>query len=76
MGWDSLKIGGGAVEISHWKGIKEVLEANGTEVLFTRVPGIGSPIERAVKLAKIIEERYLGMSVHLIGGWKFPLQLS
>lgn len=69
MGFDSVKLGGNIVplEISHWKGIKEVLEANGTEVLFTRVPAISSSIERAKVLAKTITEKYRGRSVHLIG---------
>ncbi|KAG8920280.1 hypothetical protein FRC00_010242 [Tulasnella sp. 408] len=68
MGFDSVKLGGKIVplEISHWKGIKEVLEANGTEVLFTRVPAISSPIERAKVLAKTITEKYKGRSIHLI----------
>ncbi|KAG9031814.1 hypothetical protein FS837_002886 [Tulasnella sp. UAMH 9824] len=69
MGFDSVKLGGKIVplEISHWKGIKEVLEANGTEVFFTRVPAISSPIERAKVLAKTITEKYKGRSIHLIG---------
>ncbi|KAG8989968.1 hypothetical protein FRB90_002001 [Tulasnella sp. 427] len=69
MGWDSLRLGGKIVplEISHWKGIKEVLEANGTEVLITRVPAISSPIERAKVLSQIVTEKYRGQSVHLIG---------
>lgn len=69
MGFDSVKLGGGIVplQISHWKGIKEVLEANGVDVLFARVPAISSPVERAEVLTKIITEKYKGRSVHLIG---------
>ncbi|KAG8922357.1 hypothetical protein FRC01_014148 [Tulasnella sp. 417] len=78
MGFDSVKLGGKIVplEISHWKGIKEVLEANGTEVLFTRVPAISSPIERAKVLAKTITEKYKGRSVHLIGMSHFPDEIA
>lgn len=55
------------VEVTHWRGIKEVLEANGTEVLITRVPATSSPIERAKVLETRVSEAYPGRSVHLIG---------
>ncbi|KAG9049710.1 hypothetical protein FS837_009355 [Tulasnella sp. UAMH 9824] len=69
LGFDTVTLGASFVplQISHWRGIKEVLEANGAEVLITRVPATSSPAERAGVLAKIITERYKGRSVHLIG---------
>jgi triacylglycerol lipase len=44
-----------------------VLEANGAEVLITRVPATSSPVDRAEVLEKRISEVYPGRSVHLIG---------
>jgi triacylglycerol lipase len=55
------------VQVTHWRGIKEVLEANGIEVLITRVPATSSPVDRAKVLEKRISEVYEGRSVHLIG---------
>lgn len=67
------------MQVTHWRGIKEVLEANGTEVLITRVPATSSPVDRAIVLEKRISEVYEGRSVHLIGhsmvGRPFPRTL-
>lgn len=69
LGFDSVIIGPAIapLEVAHWRGIKEVLEENGTEVLITRVPATSSPAERAKVLEKRISEVYPGRSVHLIG---------
>ncbi|TFY78332.1 hypothetical protein EWM64_g5680 [Hericium alpestre] len=55
------------LEVTHWRGIKEVLEAIGAEVLITRVPATSSPVDRAKVLEKKVEEVYAGRKVHLIG---------
>lgn len=55
------------MQVTHWRGIKEVLEANGTEVLITRVPATSSPADRAKVLEEKISQTYPGRSVHLIG---------
>lgn len=70
LGFDSVTIGPAIapLEVTHWRGIKEVLQANGTEVLMTRVPATSSPVERAKVLEQKIEETYPGRSVHLLGG--------
>ncbi|KAK7059168.1 lipase 2 [Paramarasmius palmivorus] len=69
LGFDSVTIGPSIapLEVTHWRGIKEVLEANGTEVLITRVPATSSPVDRAKVLEERISEVYPGRSVHLIG---------
>jgi len=69
LGFDSVTIGPAIapLEVTHWRGIKEVLQANGTQVLMTRVPATSSPIERAKVLEQKIEETYPGRSVHLLG---------
>ncbi|KAJ7169700.1 Alpha/Beta hydrolase protein, partial [Mycena filopes] len=69
LGFDSVTIGPAIapMQVTHWRGIKEVLEANGTEVLITRVPATSSPIDRAKVLEEKISEAYPGRSVHLIG---------
>lgn len=69
LGFDSVTIGPAIapLEVTHWRGIKEVLQANGTEVLMTRVPATSSPIQRAKVLEQKIEEAYPGRSVHLLG---------
>jgi triacylglycerol lipase len=69
LGFDSVKIGPSIApfEVTHWRGIKEVLEANGTEVLITRVPATSSPVDRAKVLRDRIDAVYPGRSVHLIG---------
>lgn len=69
LGFDSVTIGPAIapLEVAHWRGIKEVLEENGTEVLITRVPATSSPAERAKVLEQRISQVYPGRSVHLIG---------
>lgn len=69
LGFDSVTIGPAIapLEVTHWRGIKEVLQANGTEVLMTRVPATSSPIQRAKVLEQKIEGVYPGRSVHLLG---------
>jgi triacylglycerol lipase len=69
LGFDSVTIGPAIapLEVAHWRGIKEVLHANGIEVLMTRVPATSSPIERAKVLEQKVEEMYAGRSVHLLG---------
>lgn len=69
LGFDSLTIGPAIapLQVSHWRGIKEVLEANGCEVFITRVPATSSPVDRAKVLEKKISETYPGRDVHLIG---------
>ncbi|KAG9314213.1 Alpha/Beta hydrolase protein [Chiua virens] len=69
LGFDSVTIGPAIapLQVFHWRGIKEVLETNGCEVLITRVPATSSPVERAKVLEKKISETYPGRTVHLIG---------
>ncbi|KAJ7630758.1 Alpha/Beta hydrolase protein [Roridomyces roridus] len=69
LGFDSVTIGPAIapMQVTHWRGIKEVLEANGTEVLITRVPATSSPVDRAKVLEEKISSVYPGRSVHLIG---------
>ncbi|KAG6817706.1 hypothetical protein H0H87_004497 [Tephrocybe sp. NHM501043] len=69
LGFDSVTIGPSIapVHVSHWRGIKEVLEENGTEVLITRVPATSSPVDRAHVLERTISQVYPGRKVHLIG---------
>ncbi|EJD45813.1 alpha/beta-hydrolase [Auricularia subglabra TFB-10046 SS5] len=68
LGFDKVSLGPVPVlQISHWRGIQEVLQANGVEVLITRVPATSSPSDRAKVLAQKIEEVYPGREVHLIG---------
>ena len=69
LGFDSVTIGPSIapLEVNHWRGIKEVLEANGAEVLITRVPATSSPIDRAKVLEQRISEVFPGRAVHLIG---------
>ncbi|KAI0308281.1 Alpha/Beta hydrolase protein [Multifurca ochricompacta] len=64
LGFDSVTIGPSIapLEVTHWRGIKEVLQANGIEVLMTRVPATSSPIERARVLERKIEDTYAGRS--------------
>ncbi|KAF9244533.1 Alpha/Beta hydrolase protein [Melanogaster broomeanus] len=69
LGFDSVTIGPAIapLQVSHWRGIKEILEASGCEVLITRVPATSSPVDRAKVLEKKISETYPGRDVHLIG---------
>ncbi|PFH54833.1 hypothetical protein AMATHDRAFT_362 [Amanita thiersii Skay4041] len=69
LGFDSVTIGLSIapVQVTHWRGIKEVLESNGTEVLITRVPATSSYVDRAKVLEEKISQVYPNKSVHLIG---------
>ncbi|KAF8477857.1 Alpha/Beta hydrolase protein [Gautieria morchelliformis] len=62
LGFDSIQLGASfaPVEVSHWRGIKEVLESNGTEVLITRVPATSSIPDRAQVLEQKVSEVYPG----------------
>lgn len=75
LGFDSVTIGLAIapLQVTHWRGIKEALEANGTEVLITRVPATSSYIDRAKVLEEKISQAYPGRSVHLIGKYFFLL---
>ncbi|KAG6336137.1 hypothetical protein ID866_2947 [Astraeus odoratus] len=69
LGFDSVTIGPAIapLQVPHWRGIKEVLEESGCEVLITRVPATSSPGDRAKVLERKISETYPGRTVHLIG---------
>lgn len=69
LGFDTVSLGPAIapIQVQHWRGIKEVLEANGAEVLITRVPATSSPVDRAKVLEATISETYPGRAVHLIG---------
>lgn len=74
LGFDSVTIGPAALpmQVTHWRGIKEVLEARGIEVLITRVPATSSPVERAKVLEAKVSEVFPGRAVHLIGTFFEP----
>lgn len=55
-----------ALQISHWRGIKEVLEENGVEVLMTRVPATSSVQDRAKVLDEQIAASFPGRDVNLV----------
>ncbi|GAA5976247.1 hypothetical protein JCM11641_001093 [Rhodosporidiobolus odoratus] len=52
---------------SYWIGVEEALTAMGAEVLIGRVPASASIEERARVLCDLIEERFPGREVNLIG---------
>ncbi|KAF7799305.1 hypothetical protein EIP86_010537 [Pleurotus ostreatoroseus] len=62
LGFDTVTLGPSIapLQVAHWRGIKDALEANGTEVLITRVPATSSPVERAKVLEEKISEVYPG----------------
>ncbi|RSH84369.1 uncharacterized protein EHS24_005889 [Apiotrichum porosum] len=55
-----------ALQINHWRGIREVLEANGVEVMICRVPATSSIKDRAAILEKLIGEKYPGRTINLV----------
>ncbi|TIC02411.1 alpha/beta-hydrolase [Wallemia mellicola] len=61
-----------ALQISHWRGISEVLEENGVEVLITRVPATSSVEDRAKvldeQIAKYLPGRDINLVAHSMGG--------
>lgn len=69
LGFDSVTIGPAIapLQVTHWRGIKQALEQNGTPVLITRVPATSSYVDRAKVLEERISQEYPGKSVHLIG---------
>ncbi len=69
LGFDMIQFGPAMapLQISHWRGIKEVLQGNAVEVLITRVPATSSVHDRAKVLEEKITETYPGREVHLIG---------
>jgi triacylglycerol lipase len=73
LGFDTVSLGPAIapLQVSHWRGIREALEANGARVLVTRVPATSTPVERAKVLAAAIAEKLPGEKVHLVGGCPF-----
>lgn len=69
LGFDTVTVGPSIapVQVSHWRGIVEALQANGVEVLLTRVPATSTPVDRAKVLQEKINAVYPGRSIHLIG---------
>ena len=75
MGFDTMRIGAGEklgvpplAVLHYWKGIKEALEANGNQVLITRVPRTAAVEVRAEILSSQIRERFdPGTKVNVIG---------
>jgi len=57
-----------ALTINYWRGIINILQSNGTEVLVTRVPMSASIADRAAALQAQIEEHFdEGQEINLIG---------
>lgn len=56
-----------ALQISHWRGILEVLQENGVELMIAKVPATSSAAQRAEILVKAIEEKFAGRQVNLVG---------
>ncbi|KAE8204186.1 hypothetical protein A4X06_0g1399 [Tilletia controversa] len=57
-----------ALTINYWRGIIQILQSNGTEVLVTRVPMSASIADRAKSLREQIEAHFEpGQEVNLIG---------
>lgn len=68
LGFKELRLAGQMLPgISYWRGITEVLIANGVEVITTSVPASGSIEVRAKALIDGIEQQLKGRSVNLIG---------
>ncbi|GAA6007364.1 hypothetical protein JCM10207_006312, partial [Rhodosporidiobolus poonsookiae] len=55
------------LRFSYWIGVEEALAAMGVEVLIGRVPASASIEERATVLCGLIEERFAGREVNLVG---------
>ncbi|RPD57047.1 alpha/beta-hydrolase [Lentinus tigrinus ALCF2SS1-6] len=68
LGFDTVTLGPAIapLQVQHWRGIRDALEANGIEILTTRVPATSSPVDRAKVLCQKIAEVYPGRAVHLI----------
>ncbi|KAI5843970.1 triacylglycerol lipase [Morchella snyderi] len=68
LGFNELRLAGQMLpRIAYWRGITEVLTANGVEVITTSVPASGSIEVRAKALAAGIEDKLKGRSINLIG---------
>ncbi|KAG8832174.1 hypothetical protein FRC17_001814 [Serendipita sp. 399] len=69
LGFDSVSLGASfaSLQITHWRGIKEVLEENGIEILITKVPATSGVEERAKVLEEAITATFAGREIHLIG---------
>ncbi|BGP15387.1 lipase 2 [Rhodosporidiobolus nylandii] len=55
------------LRFSYWVGVEEALQAMGAEVMIGRVPASASVEERAKVLCEMIEERFPGREVNLVG---------
>lgn len=53
--------------VDYWRGIVDLLQRRGNEVLVCRVPMSASIEERAEALREMIEEKYPGRDINLIG---------
>ncbi|KAG8862057.1 hypothetical protein FRC20_011370 [Serendipita sp. 405] len=69
LGFDSVSLGASfaPLQITHWRGIKEVMEENGIDILITKVPATSGVEERAKVLEETIASTYPGREIHLIG---------
>jgi triacylglycerol lipase len=67
LGFAELKLAGSYLpSIHYWRGIREALSANQTEVITASVPPSGSIEKRAAKLAEDIEAQARGKSVNIV----------
>ncbi|KAG7286371.1 hypothetical protein NEMBOFW57_008680 [Staphylotrichum longicolle] len=67
LGFAELKLAGSYLpSIHYWRGIREALSANNTEVITASVPPSGSIEVRAAKLAEDIEAQARGKSVNIV----------
>jgi triacylglycerol lipase len=67
MGFDELRLAGNLLPgVQYWRGITEVMRANGIEVITAHVPATGSIEERAFKLGQDIASKADGKSVNII----------
>ena len=67
LGFDELHLAGPSLPgFRYWRGIREALTAKGINVIIASVPSSASIEQRAVKLARDIEEKGKGQSVNVI----------
>lgn len=67
LGFAELKLAGSYLpSITYWRGIREALNANSTEVITASVPPSGSIEKRAAKLAEDIAAQAQGKSVNIV----------
>jgi triacylglycerol lipase len=55
------------LQISHWRGICNVLQENGIELMIAKVPATSSAAQRAEVLLAAIEAQFPGREVNLVG---------